>query len=56
MLEEGILSNATDDWYDMSDPWPTTPDGTGQALERVTDGNYGNDVANWTAATPSPGS
>jgi hypothetical protein len=39
-----------------NDPWPTSPDGTGQALDRVTDGNYGNDVANWTAATPSPGS
>ena len=39
-----------------NDPWPTTPDGTGQALDRITDGNYGNDVANWTAATPSPGS
>ncbi len=39
-----------------NDPWPTTPDGTGQALDRVTDGNYGNDVANWTAATPTPGS
>jgi hypothetical protein len=38
------------------DPWPTAPDGTGQALDRVTDGNYGNDVANWQAASPSPGS
>ncbi|MHC5061355.1 MAG: lamin tail domain-containing protein [Planctomycetota bacterium] len=39
-----------------NDPWPTTADGAGQALDRVTDGNYGNDVANWTAATPTPGS
>jgi hypothetical protein len=39
-----------------NDPWPTSPDGTGQSLHRVTDGNYGNDVANWTAAAPSPGS
>jgi len=40
-----------------NDPWPTTPDGTGQALERITDGNYGNDVANWQAlVTPTPGS
>jgi hypothetical protein len=39
-----------------NDPWPTAPDGTGQALDRITDGNYGNDVANWTAASPSPGS
>ena len=39
-----------------NDLWPTGPDGTGQALDRVTDGDYGNDVANWTAASPSPGS
>jgi hypothetical protein len=39
-----------------TDPWPTSPDGGGQSLERATDGNYGNDVANWTAASPSPGS
>jgi hypothetical protein len=39
-----------------ADPWPTTPDGGSQSLDRVTDGNYGNDVANWTAGTPSPGS
>jgi len=39
-----------------NDPWPTTPDGTGQALDRITDGNYGNDVANWQPAAPSPGS
>jgi hypothetical protein len=40
-----------------NDPWPTSPDGTGDSLDRVTDGNYGNDVANWQAlATPTPGS
>jgi hypothetical protein len=39
-----------------NDPWPTTPDGTGQALDRITDGNYGNDVANWQASAPTPGS
>jgi len=38
-----------------NDPWPMAPDGTGQSLHRVTDGNYGNDVANWTAAAGSPG-
>ena len=36
-------------------PWPLAPDGTGQSLNRVTLGNYGNDPVNWTAATPSPG-
>jgi hypothetical protein len=39
-----------------NDPWPTTPDGGSQSLDRVTDGNYGNDVGNWTAGTPTPGS
>jgi len=38
-----------------NDPWPTSPDGTGQALHRVVDGNYGNDVANWQATSPIPG-
>ena len=39
------------------DPWPTGPDGTtGQSLHRITDGNYGNDVANWTDSSPAPGS
>jgi len=38
------------------DPWPMSPDGTGQALDRITDTNYGNDASNWQALTPSPGS
>jgi hypothetical protein len=38
-----------------NDPWPTAPDGTGQALDRITDGSYGNDVVNWQAASPTPG-
>jgi hypothetical protein len=37
-----------------NDPWPTAPDGTGHSLHRVIDGNYGNDVANWTTAAPTP--
>jgi len=37
------------------DPWPTGPDGTGQALLRKVLANYGNDVANWQGASPSPG-
>jgi hypothetical protein len=37
------------------DRWPTSPDGTIQALDRVKEGNYANDVTNWTAA-PTPGS
>jgi hypothetical protein len=37
------------------DPWPTSPDGGGDSLHRITPGNYGNDVGNWTAGTPTPG-
>jgi len=40
-----------------NDPWPTSPD-TGvprKSLHRVVDGNYGNDVANWQGAEPTPG-
>ena len=37
------------------DPWPTTADGGGYALERINLGEYGNDVANWQTATATPG-
>jgi hypothetical protein len=36
-------------------PWPTAPDNSGPSLARITPAEYGNDVANWQAATPSPG-
>ena len=39
-----------------NDPWPTDADGRGDALHRTTLSDYANDVANWSAATPSPGS
>jgi hypothetical protein len=38
------------------DPWPTSPDGSGDSLHRITLADYGNDVVNWTAGTPTPGS
>ncbi|MBN2513916.1 MAG: lamin tail domain-containing protein, partial [Sedimentisphaerales bacterium] len=41
--------------YDDDDPWPTAPDGTGQALGRMAPSGYGNDYANWQAITPTPG-
>jgi len=41
--------------YDDDFPWITTPDGSGPALVKVADHEYGNDFANWTAATANPG-
>jgi len=37
------------------DPWPVQADGQGLSLSRIDPGIYGNDPANWHAATPSPG-
>jgi hypothetical protein len=37
------------------DLWPTEADGLGKSLSRKVPAEYGNDVANWKAATPSPG-
>jgi hypothetical protein len=38
------------------DLWPNEADGFGKSLSRKVPNDYGNDVANWEAATPSPGS
>jgi hypothetical protein len=37
------------------DLWPIEADGLGQSLSRKISTDYGNDVANWKAAAPSPG-
>jgi len=37
------------------DLWPTEADGLGKSLSRKVATDYGNDVANWKAAAPSPG-
>jgi hypothetical protein len=39
-------------------PWPATPDGTGDALERISSSSSasGDDPANWGGDTPTPGS
>jgi hypothetical protein len=37
------------------DFWPEEADGYGLSLSRKDPNDYGNDVANWKAATPSPG-
>ncbi len=41
--------------YDDIAPWPTSADGGGHSLHRKVLADYGNDVANWQAADPSPG-
>ena len=38
------------------DPWPTSADGGGDSLHRKVDTDYGNDVDNWQAGAPTPGS
>jgi hypothetical protein len=38
------------------DPWPASADGRGDSLHRITASDYANDVANWSAGTPTPGS
>ncbi len=42
--------------YDDGAPWPTQADGKGSSLTRIDFSTYANDPANWSAATPTPGS
>ncbi len=44
-----------DDGSDATDDWPDQADGRGLALSKIDPSDYGNDVAVWTAAEPSPG-
>lgn len=41
--------------YGRQTPWPAEADGTGLSLQRRVSAAYGNDPANWTAASPTPG-
>ncbi len=41
--------------YGESDPWPTTPDGTGPSLELVNPALDHNDPLNWAASTAASG-
>ncbi len=41
--------------YSNAAPWPTGADGTGESLQRILGGAYGNDPINWRAASPTPG-
>jgi hypothetical protein len=36
-------------------PWPTSPDGLGDSLQRITASVYGNEPLNWNGGTPTPG-
>ncbi len=35
--------------YGIASPWPTSPNGTGPSLARISSSAYGNDPVNWTA-------
>lgn len=56
-LEKGVRQYIRIDRvnYDDEGLWPTSPDGGGDSLTRKNSALYGNDVANWKAAAPSPG-
>ncbi len=41
--------------FSDSAPWPTSPDGHGPSLTKISEKDYGNDHINWMAATASPG-
>lgn len=41
--------------YTDSAPWPTSADGRGASLNRISGASYGDDVANWQAGHPTPG-
>lgn len=41
--------------YGIASPWPTGAAGGGPALTKVAEREYGNDFANWIAATADPG-
>jgi len=49
LLEDEIV-------YDDASPWPAGAAGGGDSLHRTAAATWGGDVANWAAATPSPGS
>ncbi len=41
--------------YASSAPWPEGANGTGQSLQRIVSSRFGDDPANWLAASPTPG-
>ncbi len=51
---EYILIDRVD--YNNNSPWPTTPGGSGDSLQRNAPTEYGNEASNWFADQPTPGS
>ena len=41
--------------YNDAGGWPMQADGYGKSLTRINQDQYGNDIINWQAAEPSPG-
>jgi len=41
--------------YQDSGPWSTVADGSGSSLQRLVLSSFGNEPANWTVGTPTPG-
>lgn len=41
--------------YDDLAPWPTSVDGGGESLQRISPNGYGNDSASWLGSVPTPG-
>jgi hypothetical protein len=41
--------------FEDNAPWPTTPDGSGPSLTKLSEKDYGNDYINWMASGASPG-
>jgi hypothetical protein len=55
--EAGFVPHVVVDWVKYSDsaPWPQTPDGQGDSLQRRQLDGYGSDPLNWVGAPFSPG-
>jgi hypothetical protein len=53
----GLVPYVVADHVSYSDtaPWPTSPDGTGDSLRKMSSALYGNDPANWSGGPPTPG-
>ncbi|MDP6635435.1 MAG: lamin tail domain-containing protein, partial [Phycisphaerae bacterium] len=57
LLEPDFVPHLLEDQvrYDDVAPWAVSPDGLGDSLQRTPVTGWGDDSANWIAATPDPG-